>query len=434
MRIGPSRKPWLIRLKYPFHEEKMNYDEFFTPRIILMSDGEADSRTAWRQPMNEARQDGIMIDSIALLSRSEKGRDTLEEIAAQTNGDFLLPDDLQKFIAEFVRLSKKKKATKVEDIILCLDVSGSMSEHYKGSNRKKIKALKEAVLEFAAEKLTIDPRDRVGIVVFGTHGYNKTEVLLKPGPYSPQRFESIIKHLKAQNGTPLAAGLKLAVRELNVKSKRSNFKMEISQPLKSVEQIPGGFAKCKYCMATHAPKPDIDAGNWPFFEGVRKINVFRCPKCGVFYHGMCFDKHVTRGGNAGVCYGCNSVLGVEADLQVSTPATARVSSTGGQSSTMMLMCPQCNEPLPNNAKFCSFCGQRIDKETMQEMMQQASSGGPKGTKGYVTPSTASSSQQSWYNPATEQGLVSCPSCGYACHKTWGECPMCSAKLGGPNTL
>lgn len=49
---------------------------------------------------------------------------------------------------------------KVEDVVLCLDISGSMTG-------EKIKTLKKAVLRFVLAKIGIDIRDRTAVVVFG---------------------------------------------------------------------------------------------------------------------------------------------------------------------------------------------------------------------------------------------------------------------------
>lgn len=383
------------------------YDNFFIPRILLLSDGEADSRNKWREPLQHASQQGIIIDVVALLSQNEKGRNTLEEIAKKTNGDYIMPSTLSNFIKDFVHLSKKKHAQKVEDIVLCLDVSGSMSEKYKGSSEKKINALKEAVMKFSKEKLSIDPRDRVAVVAFGTHDSRKVGVLMNPMPYNKEKLEDVVSNLKAQNGTPLTKGLETAITVLNVKGKRTNTRKQMVIPQKSIEELPQGTNSCKYCEATGKSTPGITPENWHFFEGTRGIMVFKCPVCNSLYHGMCFDKHVTRGGNAGVCYGCNAVIGVEGDLAIQTPESA-----GGN----LLLCPQCNEPLPANARFCGYCGYRLSGSEMANTATEAVASGP-----------LKSSVDSYYVP-NEGELVNCPSCGYTCQKSWGECPMCGEKL------
>jgi len=403
----------------------VNYDNFFVPRILLMSDGEADNQT-WQTPLQVAVQQRIIIDVVALLSQDERGRKTLEEIAQRTNGQFILPGDLGKFVTEFVQLSKKKQAHKVEDIILCLDTSGSMSENYKGSTTKKINALKDAVKEFASKKLAIDPRDRVGVVVFGTHDATKVDVLLRPGPYSAENFQRVVERMKAQDGTPLDRGIDLAIRELDLVNKRARMVAEIAQPIRSIQQFPNQRGTCGYCAATGKPQPDINAENWTFYEGVRKVNVWRCPRCGIVYHGLCYDKHIARGGNYGVCYGCNAILGVEASLQVQTPATATTSSAD-----MMYMCPNCNEPLPQAARFCAHCGQKIDADHQSVATQAtASSHGAWDAGGTGGSGAAGGNFDSIYNPEKE-GLVNCPKCGYSCQVSWGTCPMCDTPLPRP---
>ncbi|MFX0098920.1 MAG: VWA domain-containing protein [Candidatus Hodarchaeota archaeon] len=395
----------------------MRYEDFFTPRIVLLSDGEADSKTAWQTPLNIAKNQGICIDVVALLSQHERGRSTLEKIARDTSGNFILPDDINKFISEFVRLSKKKHASKVEDIVLLLDVSGSMSERYRNSSKKKIRALKDAVLEFAEKKLSIDPRDRVGVVLFGTRGHAKVEVALTPRPYNRQMLDTkVIPRLIAQNGTPLAMGLNLALSTLNLPNKKANFRVQVAQPINSIDYIPGRHGTCKYCHATNKPNPAITPETWAFYEGVRKVMVFRCPSCGMLYHGMCFDKHVTKGGNAGVCYGCNAVLSVEGELRVQTPQVERT----------VYMCPKCNESLPADARFCSNCGFQISGQMAQaqQPIQSSISSG----------ASASASGQAFYNPEAEE-LTNCLNCGYSCQAEWDSCPMCNRPLpkkkGGP---
>ncbi|MBN2153586.1 MAG: VWA domain-containing protein [Candidatus Lokiarchaeota archaeon] len=402
----------------------VNYDSFFVPRILLISDGEADNQT-WQTPLQVAVQQRIIIDVVALLSQDERGRKTLEEIAQKTGGSFILPQDLNKFVTEFVQLSKKKQATKVEDVILCLDTSGSMSENYKGSSSKKINALKDAVKEFASKKLAIDPRDRVGVVVFGTHELTKVDVLLRPGPYSAENFQRVVDRLKAQDGTPLDRGLDLAIRELDLVNKRNRMTIETVQPIRSIQQFPNLHGTCGYCAATGKPQPDINAENWTFYEGVRKVHVFRCPRCGIVYHGSCFDRHITRGGNYGVCYGCNAILGVEQALQVQTPATA---TSAAASAELLLMCPNCNEPLPPAARFCAHCGQKIDADHQPVATQATAatySAGDAGGSG-----GGGGSADSIYNPEKET-LVACPRCGYSCQASWGTCPMCDAPLPRP---
>ncbi|MHA1792252.1 MAG: VWA domain-containing protein [Promethearchaeota archaeon] len=404
-----------------------SYDDFFVPRILLMSDGEADSRTAWQAPLEEAIKQGIVIDVVALLSKKEDGRKTLETIASKAKGEFIIPEDLEKFIRDFVRLSKKKHAQKVEDIVLCLDVSGSMSEKYRASSKSKINALKDAVLKFSAEKLSIDPRDRVAVVVFGSNSGEKVEVLIQPSPYDKALLEKTVSGLRAQNGTPLAKGLSLSIKTLDVPAKRSNFKVNLVESISDYSQMHGVPGSCKYCEATGKPTPGIDANNWYFFEGIRGVNVFKCPICGALYHGMCFDKHVTRGGNAGVCYGCNSVVGVGDNLSFQTPSPAE----GG-----LLLCPACNEPLPANARFCGHCGLKLTDA------QRAGSGA--SAANFNAPGMASQApkslfrqesfqsashvpQHAIFNPNDDQ-LKTCPKCGYACQPTWTVCPICNTPL------
>jgi hypothetical protein len=308
---------------------------------------------------------------------------------------------------------------------LCLDTSGSMSENYKGSSSKKINALKDAVKEFASKKLAVDPRDRVGVVVFGTHDVTKVDVLLRPGPYSAENFQRVVDRLKAQNGTPLDRGIDLSIRELDLVNKRSHMQIEIAQTIHSIQQFPNQQGTCGYCAATGKPQPGIDAAGWAFYEGVRKVNIFRCPRCGIVYHGMCFDKHIARGSNHGVCYGCNSILGVEQSLQVQTPATA---TSAAASADLLLMCPGCNEPLPAGARFCAHCGQKIDS-THQPVQTQAPASSYQGTPDDGG-GGGGGAADSIYNPEKE-ALVNCTKCGYSCQASWGTCPLCDEPLPRP---
>jgi hypothetical protein len=276
-------------------------------------------------------------------------------------------------------------------------------------------------MEFASKKLAIDPRDRVGVVVFGTHDITKVDVLLRPGPYTQENFQRVVERLKAQNGTPLDRGLDLAIRELDLVNKRARMQVEIIQPIMSIQQFPNQQGTCGFCAATGKPQPGIDAANWAFYEGVRKVHVFRCPRCGIVYHGMCFDKHIARGGNNGVCYGCNAILGVEQSLQVQTPATA---TSAAASADLLLMCPGCNEPLPSGARFCAHCGMKIDA-THQPVATQAAASTYQG--GDDAGGAAGSAADSIYNPEKE-ALVLCTKCGYSCQASWGTCPMCDEPL------
>ncbi len=411
-------------------ENTATYDRFFVPRIVLMSDGEADSTGALKDPTNLAKSLGIIIDTIGLLSKDERGRKTLEEIAMETVGTFILPEDLENFIKEFVKLTKKKYAVKVEDIILCLDVSGSMGENFRDSGKVKIDALKESVRQFSEKKLGIDPRDRVGVVVFGSSDTDNVAVLLKPAPYSKDTLESAIDKLSPQDGTPLDRGMKLAIEQLDVDQRRKAFRMEKVLPFTSCKDIPEAGARCKYCEATGKPQPGIDKENWCMYEGVRKVNMFKCPVCGAHYHGMCFDKHVTRGAEAGVCYGCNTVLGVPEGMILVQPEPP-TSSTG------LLMCSSCNEPLMPGAKFCSYCGTTVTGNEApapkpRTLPTEHLPGAPKVATTYGDVSMFEGMEKAeYFTPEDEEGLCTCPKCGYSCQKTWGNCPMCNSPLSSP---
>lgn len=84
-----------------------------------------------------------------------------------------------------------------EDVVLCLDVSGSMVG-------ERIAALKKAVKGFILAKGKINPRDRIGMVTFGRGAkivFDLTE--------NREEIKEKILALEANNGTPMGEALSL---------------------------------------------------------------------------------------------------------------------------------------------------------------------------------------------------------------------------------
>lgn len=120
-----------------------------------------------------------------------------KEIAKRTEG---LQEQQQKILSGLREKSLslvKAAMDKSEDVVLCLDVSGSMAG-------TKLKSLKTAVTEFILAKGKINPRDRVGMVTFGLGAkivFDLTE--------SREEIKEKILTLEANNGTPMGEALSL---------------------------------------------------------------------------------------------------------------------------------------------------------------------------------------------------------------------------------
>jgi uncharacterized protein YegL len=289
-------------------------EHYCTPRIIIISDGEASDPEECEKQIERAKKNHIIIDCIALLSEYEAGEEMLRNIAESTfgypfgslntseRGQFILPDDIQSFFNKLTVLANKKVVTKQEDTILCLDLSGSMKHPYRGSKITKINALKEAVEKFIDFKKA-DPRDRIAVVACG--GYwakNLIELTIDK--------EAIMEVVRAEEpfgGSPLGQAIKLGINILNWENRSENFKYEDAIPLFDFWQIPSNTI-CSYCEITGAPNTKIDSENFKLLTGKYDYGAWQCPKCKSFFHGFCFTGKGFTNGENGICYKCTTPL------------------------------------------------------------------------------------------------------------------------------
>jgi len=96
----------------------------------------------------------------------------------------------------------------VEDVVLLLDVSGSMTERDYPPSR--LEAAKAAALEFLHQKLGIDPRDNVSVVTFAGAANRLCNLLNLDR--DRERLENTIKRIscRAWTGTAIGDGLSAA--------------------------------------------------------------------------------------------------------------------------------------------------------------------------------------------------------------------------------
>ena len=106
-----------------------------------------------------------------------------------------------------VDISNKTKTTKGIDIVMAVDVSGSMLAKDLKPNR--MEALKRVATDFVEER----PNDRIGLVVYASEAYTKTPVTSDKAV-----VEEAIKSIKYDNvlkdGTGIGMGLATAVNRL----------------------------------------------------------------------------------------------------------------------------------------------------------------------------------------------------------------------------
>lgn len=106
-----------------------------------------------------------------------------------------------------VDISSKTKTTKGIDIVMAIDVSGSMLAKDLKPNR--MEALKKVALDFVEGR----PNDRIGIVVYAAESYTKT-----PVTSDKTVIENAIKSVKydnvLQDGTGIGMGLATAINRL----------------------------------------------------------------------------------------------------------------------------------------------------------------------------------------------------------------------------
>lgn len=106
-----------------------------------------------------------------------------------------------------VDISNKTKTTKGIDIVMAVDVSGSMLAKDLKPNR--MEALKRVASDFADER----PNDRIGLVVYASEAYTKTPVTSDKGVVL-EAIKSIKYDNVLQDGTGVGMGLATAVNRL----------------------------------------------------------------------------------------------------------------------------------------------------------------------------------------------------------------------------
>lgn len=106
-----------------------------------------------------------------------------------------------------VDISNKTKTTKGIDIVMAIDVSGSMLAKDLKPNR--MEALKKVASSFVDER----PNDRIGLVVYASEAYTKTPVTSDKAIIQ-QAIESIKYDNVLQDGTGIGMGLATAVNRL----------------------------------------------------------------------------------------------------------------------------------------------------------------------------------------------------------------------------
>lgn len=106
-----------------------------------------------------------------------------------------------------VDISNKTKTTRGIDIVMAVDVSGSMLAKDLKPNR--MEALKEVAANFASER----PNDRIGLVVYASEAYTKTPVTSDKAVVL-EAIKSIKYDQVLQDGTGIGMGLATAVNRL----------------------------------------------------------------------------------------------------------------------------------------------------------------------------------------------------------------------------
>ena len=106
-----------------------------------------------------------------------------------------------------VDISNQTKTTKGIDIVMAIDVSGSMLAKDLKPNR--MEALKRVAADFADER----PNDRIGLVVYASEAYTKTPVTSDKAVIL-EAIKSIKYDNVLQDGTGIGMGLATAVNRL----------------------------------------------------------------------------------------------------------------------------------------------------------------------------------------------------------------------------
>ena len=109
--------------------------------------------------------------------------------------------------ARTVDISNKTKTTKGIDIVMAIDVSGSMLAKDLKPNR--MEALKRVAADFVDQR----PNDRIGLVVYASEAYTKTPVTSDKAIIS-EAIKSIKYDNVLQDGTGIGMGLATAVNRL----------------------------------------------------------------------------------------------------------------------------------------------------------------------------------------------------------------------------
>lgn len=98
----------------------------------------------------------------------------------------------------------------VDNIVIILDASGSMSDAMPGSRQTKMQAAKEALLQVTEQ---INPQTHVGLLVFS--GTNKPWDWVYPlGPLDIDKFTTNLMQILPSGGTPLGAYIKTGTDRL----------------------------------------------------------------------------------------------------------------------------------------------------------------------------------------------------------------------------
>jgi len=105
-----------------------------------------------------------------------------------------------------VEVSKKTKSNKGIDIVMAIDVSGSMLAKDLKPNR--LEALKEVAADFVEKR----PNDRIGIVVYAGESFTQTPITSDKGIVA--RTISEIHYGQIEDGTAIGMGLGSAINRL----------------------------------------------------------------------------------------------------------------------------------------------------------------------------------------------------------------------------
>jgi uncharacterized protein YegL len=102
-------------------------------------------------------------------------------------------------------------SSNVEDIVLVIDISGSMRNKDYPPNR--LEAAKQAASEFVHQKFGVDERDSVAVVSFGSQGQTHCE-MTNVGTARDKLLKTI-EHLQVKGGTAMGRGLEEAGKILS---------------------------------------------------------------------------------------------------------------------------------------------------------------------------------------------------------------------------